>query len=781
MNRMCQKVFAFLLFAAAVTLALPQRAQPPGAFAADMVAEPLSFHIHEGNNENYFLSTPAVACHLIITGEANPRLLVNFPAGNSGIALWCDRKNPVNGRLSMKLAGKLEPLEGKKGSLSSGVRFRVDTGQNKVVITHFMLDSIRQIRNYGTSETKDVAETREKLSRSSLSLLPVVKINRGEVEIRRATLKGGNYRLTIVPDRGTTITPGKEGLLSLESSHPLSLRVECAVPFTPLAPYERSGLFSRQALLFREELCSKVAQPGASPAERVNYERFGEALRNLQFLSYREKYCAGSWRFLTYFGRDTLLSLMMLQPVITPTAYSDGMMSVFERLSPEGAVAHEEDIGSWAEYRHGRAFLQGVTMPVNPEDPLYDYKMVDSDFLLPLMACRYLCDDAIPAAERKAFLERVNSGGEKNLVALLRNGDYVLRQAEPYVKSFFESSRYSYRPMVRIKEGEGVGNWRDSLDGLGGGVYPADVNMELVPRSLESLDRIVRASLYNREELMQEAEKAHLARIASMLGRDREVKLREWSQIWKSSREFFRVSLSPQEVRTRVKAYLERGVSDGERRYFLHMPVDEGISIQDFVYGDRIPSVLSRGLSFDALSLNGDGSPVEVENSDCVFTLFLDEPDPQEVTRLLQVLALPYPLGLYTDVGVLVANPAFSCSEEHWKKLDRKAYHGTVIWSWQIYMLELGLVRQIERFSAMGGQAELVAKMKKTLLCIQKARERAGALANSELWSFIIEKGTMLPAAFGSEEGTSDESNAVQLWSTVFPAVMMKEYRLEGK
>jgi len=96
-------------------------------------------------------------------------------------------------------------------------------------------------------------------------------------------------------------------------------------------------------------------------------------------------------------------------------------------------------------------------------------------------------------------------------------------------------------------------------------------------------------------------------------------------------------------------------------------------------------------------------------------------------------------------------------------------------------MIELGLVRQIERYAKSGKHPELVAQMKRTLASISAARERAGALANSELWSFAVEKGAMIPAAFGAEEGADDESNAVQLWSTVFPAVIMEEKRMEGK
>jgi len=68
----------------------------------------------------------------------------------------------------------------------------------------------------------------------------------------------------------------------------------------------------------------------------------------LTFLAYREKLLAGSWRFQTYFGRDTLLSVRLLMPVLSATAIEDALASVLARLSPKGEVAHEEDIGERA-------------------------------------------------------------------------------------------------------------------------------------------------------------------------------------------------------------------------------------------------------------------------------------------------------------------------------------------------------------------------------------------------------------------------------------------------
>ena len=74
-------------------------------------------------------------------------------------------------------------------------------------------------------------------------------------------------------------------------------------------------------------------------------------LRDLLFLSRTEKYMAGAWRFMTYFGRDTMISLMLLEDILSPKAREDGIESVLARLAPDGDVAHEEDVGPFAELR----------------------------------------------------------------------------------------------------------------------------------------------------------------------------------------------------------------------------------------------------------------------------------------------------------------------------------------------------------------------------------------------------------------------------------------------
>ncbi len=70
---------------------------------------------------------------------------------------------------------------------------------------------------------------------------------------------------------------------------------------------------------------------------------------SLSFLSYTNKLLAGAWRFLTYFGRDSMISLLLLEPVLSEGeggAMEAGIAAVLERLNrTDGNACHEETIG----------------------------------------------------------------------------------------------------------------------------------------------------------------------------------------------------------------------------------------------------------------------------------------------------------------------------------------------------------------------------------------------------------------------------------------------------
>ena len=143
----------------------------------------------------------------------------------------------------------------------------------------------------------------------------------------------------------------------------------------------------------------------------------------LAFLAYHEKYLAGSWRFDTYFGRDTLISALLLAPVLEPEAFDSAIASVLERLAPDGEVAHEEDIGEFAVLRNAREGRGRIATPI------YDYGMVDDDFLLAPLAAHWLSSQRVHGARARRFLAGKLPDGETRGHALARNLAWVVERA----------------------------------------------------------------------------------------------------------------------------------------------------------------------------------------------------------------------------------------------------------------------------------------------------------------------------------------------------------------
>src|SRR6185503_16501707 len=61
----------------------PKPTEPPKADAPE-----LAFDIVEGDIHNYFYRRGPVAAHVLASSGTSPRLIVAFPAGNTGIAVW---------------------------------------------------------------------------------------------------------------------------------------------------------------------------------------------------------------------------------------------------------------------------------------------------------------------------------------------------------------------------------------------------------------------------------------------------------------------------------------------------------------------------------------------------------------------------------------------------------------------------------------------------------------------------------------------------------------------
>jgi hypothetical protein len=188
------------------------------------------------------------------------------------------------------------------------------------------------------------------------------------------------------------------------------------------------------------------------------------------------------------------------------------------------------------------------------------------------------------------------------------------------------------------------------------------------------------------------------------------------------------------------------------------------------VDGDAaIRSLGAMPLSFHGLSLDEQGKPVPILNSDEGFRYLLTNPRPEELAESVAAVMRPFPAGLMSGVGLLVANPA-QASADLRPEFSRFAYHGTVVWSWQQALLAAGFDRQLKRGDL---PAPLQAQIERARADLWAAIERSATVRTSELWSWSYGNGQYRLEPFGrrsagAERADADESNAAQLWSTVY-------------
>ena len=441
------------------------------------------------------------------------------------------------------------------------------------------------------------------------------------------------------------------------------------------------------------------------------------ALQALAFLAYEEKLLAGSWRFLTYFGRDTLIAVRLLLPVLRPRVVEAGLGAVIDRLGPGGEVAHEEAIGDWAAFEH----LAAGRRPDDLREPVLDRSMIDDDFLLAPVLAAYLLDTPAGRARSEHFLERRTPSGERYADAVAKNLGHVLARALPFAEA------PGPRGLVSLAEGAHAGDWRDSLEGLGGGRVPFNVNGALVPAALEAAARLYRSPLLG--DMGACSDRA--ARLAPA---------------WKAAGVSYRGELCADAARRRVDAYARS------------IDLDPGPALAS----------IDGPVAFPALALGEGGAHVPVMCSDDGFVLLFTTPSPAYLEEAAARLYRPFPAGLSTPVGIVAANPAFAPDAATRGLFTAAHYHGTVVWSWQQAMLAAGLSRQLARADLPTSTRARLAAAKQA---VRAAIEASGAWRTSELWSFDHSGGAFERVPFGSKRAHHDESNAAQLWSTVYLAV----------
>lgn len=293
---------------------------------------PTTQHLSDPPYENYFYSDCHVDAQIIVTSpqpDSNltiigPRLIAAWPAGNSGVCAFFAPENGVNGSLSIELINStgrtLEPVynatndsEHARVGISGIIRFN-----DSALLTVPILGSIRTIRDFTEGPSL---------------LQPVIQ-----------------DAIILKPNDDGGVVMSREWLDNVTSTDFGFTPVNSSGAETPVIGNKTLTFQAGDYILYADYNYPQLTQLNASTVLSTPSQGLvatnPDQTTSLSFLSYTEKLLAGAWRFLTYFGRDSMIAALLLQPVLSDTAIEAVIGAVLERINQtDGSVCHEETIG----------------------------------------------------------------------------------------------------------------------------------------------------------------------------------------------------------------------------------------------------------------------------------------------------------------------------------------------------------------------------------------------------------------------------------------------------
>ncbi len=622
------------------------------------------------------------------------------------------------------------------------------------------------------------------------ALGPAVADTVWRLRVQRPSLDGRHHLLLeISVDPRQTASAVRDRVLWLRSLHDSTVRftVRVATDGEPLTPLPRDAIFTAGFL----DWLRRGGHADSSGDRRSR--RLEREVRSVELLATREKLMAGLPNFATYFGRDMMMTGLMMHDIWRPDMAELVIASVLRKLGPDGQVSHEEALGGQAIRENAAAYnlLIGQYLraarsrPSRRADSLLasarallgdlqrvreNYLMIDDEFQLPVLTARYLADTAIGAARKRAFLLDTSDGGGTRLTRLLREMALVATMTRQYAVDPTPINLVGF--VKRDSTHWRSASWRDSDAGYANGRFAMDVNVIWAPRALAAIATIVET--LPRIGLGLQAPDSVAGVIAGTpLGGylAHPPSLRRAIQTWKGARRHFEVAFGAGEIQRRVGARLA-SLPGNERRYWEQTMTAEG--------------ELGDSLGFLALSLDSLGRPIPIPNTDPAAELFLGGfatdtgPDgirPEPVLEDLEPFARDYPVGLFVGgLGPVVANDAYA-TPDIWERFEKDPYHSPrVVWGREVNLLLLGLANRLsDAYDAAGELRDptlepyvhsLGETLSRTLAAVN-----ASGLEHSELWSYRIEDGHLIPTRYGT-------GSDLQLWSTTDLAVQYALSRL---
>ena len=605
------------------------------------------------------------------------------------------------------------------------------------------------------------------------------------VTATKTTLDGKNtLQMEIAPDPRDASLVVNLPVVQIRAltNRPIRLTIRVTTDGPALDPLSRDQIFNSSFLRFLNDAraaagrVSSNSRAARDVATVTRYRLLERDVRGTELLSSKQKLMAGLPNYATYFGRDMMMTSLMMQPVWTDAMPEFVVGSALRKLGPEGDVSHEEALGGQAirensaEYNahmaeyfrlRGRstsaadtALRNARALLTNLQTVRENYHMRDDEFQLPVVVARYLRNPAVTAARKRAFLMDASDGRGPRLNLLLKELGLVATLAAPYARDPVVQNLVG-SPRLDATHWRSI-SWRDSNAGYANGRFAMDINAIWVPQALRSISDIftsLRTIGFTSQQLSARLPSGFGGSVLADFMRD-STSLDRAIQNWSGAVNHFVVTLTPEQIRPAVQQKL------------AWLPANERAYWSDVLARTRADS---SALTFLAISLDSAGRPIPVVNTDPATWLLLRDasdvtaPAVAGVRRDVGAIVRNYPVGLFAaGLGPFVANDAYA-SPSVWEAFKADTYHSPrVVWGREVNLVLLGLANQING-APPGTSKEYVDEMRAALRRVYDAVEASG-LKHNELWSFEIQNGTLKPIRYGA-------STDVQLWNVTDLAV----------
>jgi len=580
----------------------------------------------EGLNEDHLFRSGPVNSHTYINNNKpqKPYFFVALPEGNTGFGMWF-----TSSQSGAKLRSLAPPKALVEGALH-GTEIELMADATSLRVDRSILSSMRFVRDQELE-----APVPDRIVNHS------VTVEGRTILMRRQSLnKDVDYLMKVeVLDDTQILREGNE--IRLSSNTKVRFKVSVFTNEKPLTPLPLKELFEEKFL-----------------------DAIGKEQRDLiSFLLYKEKLMAGSPRYQTKFGRDTLISLRVFLKHAKPEGLETLLIASLSSAHPKtGQTSHEQhegEIASWERIKKHKKVV-GV------KDPIEDYNMIDDDFMLANLLLSYM---KMHPKRVEGFL---NGRDGRNLPIrdlVVNNFKFVIKSTQDFAQNPV------YKNLIRLKPGHSTGQWRDSEIGLGGGVYPFDVNTAIVPGTLKLM-----AEIYGERSL-----EFYNPAMAEYLGRA--------TQVWSTKAlPLFMVQVPAAQIKASAEGYMK--VLGFDARHLPPAPKED--------------------IVFPAVSLREDGSPVPIMHSDDSMMSTYGHPPVKYLENMAKVLSTPFPYGLHTDSGLVVANAVFAAPELQ-KRFTPKNYHGLVSWGREENLLVFGISRILERQDLQPQLRQKLTKLQKDI------------------------------------------------------------------